>query len=247
MTDQVNETVFNSSSEQTPATEASTPEVKAETSSPEIENYADLLKEITREDGTQKYANVPDVIKATKASQEHIKTLEAEAITLKAELEKRMAAEEVLEQIKANKTDEVTPSESLDLDQIDALMDSKISDTLTAVESKRIADGNVQAVIEAMTKQHGSMEKAEEHFIATAEASGFTINQMNSLSATNPQAVLKLAGVGNVSQGSPAHTNGSINTAALKPNETSPSLKVPPGATGKDMAAIWRAAGENLN
>lgn len=240
------ETVFsNDAPEQTPVTETPTQEVKPEVTSQPDTAHADLLKSIVRDDGTQKYASVEDAITALKASQEFIETLKTENATYKAEVEKRATAEEVLAEIKATNEEEVTPSPEIDLSQIDALVDSKISDTLTAVEAQKLATDNVQSVIKAMTSKFG--DKAEEQYIAAAEASGFTVDQLNDLSATNPKAVLKLAGLEDVSQGTPAPSTGSINTEALQPVQSKPSAKLPQGATGKDYAAAWRAAGESIN
>ena len=244
MADQPTETVFsNEAPEQTPVTETPAQEVKTEQAPLVTDPYADLLKDIVREDGTQKYASIPDVIKATKASQEYIAKLEAEAAETKAELKKRMAAEEVLEQLKATKTEETTPSESLDLSQLEAMVEGKITSTLTAAEQQRAQKDNVSTVITAMSQKFG--DKAEEQFIQAATEAGLSIEAFNQLSATSPKAVLKLVGLDNKQQGSPAATSGSINTEALQPSEHKLSAKVPAGANTKAMVGAWRAAGQS--
>ena len=223
---------------------AVTPEVKAVEDTTTSEPYADLLKGIVRDDGTQKYANVPDVIKAVAASQEHIRTLEAEAATTKAELDKRISAEEVLEQLKANTgTQEVTPSDGLDVSQITELVQGVVDNTLSSADEAKISDSNIQAVISAMTTKFGTKEKAEEHYLRSAEESGLSVDAFNMLSATSPQAVLKLAGVDGQSVATPSMSTGSINTEALQPQVHTPSAKVPQGASAKQMANSWVAAG----
>ena len=240
------DTVFAQETEltQTPAAAPSTPEVKTEVTPVAAEPYADLLSQITREDGTQKYANVPDVIKAVQASQSHIAKLEAEAAETKAELTKRMSAEEVLEKLKANtNTQEATPSEGLDISQITELVEGMVTNTLSSTEIEKVSKANVNSVIGAMTTKFGTTEQAEKHFIETAEANGMSVEEFNILSAKSPQAVLKLAGVDAPTPSTPGPSTGSINTEALQPNVNTTSLKVPQGASAKDMASVWRAAG----
>jgi hypothetical protein len=56
----------------------------------------DLLKQIVNEDGSQKYKSMEDAIGALRSSQEHIPKIEAENTQLRAEVDKRMSAEQVL-------------------------------------------------------------------------------------------------------------------------------------------------------
>lgn len=237
-------TVFNQDNQPvTTPVDAPAPESIVDASSPNTTDYADLLKGIVREDGTQKYANVPDVFKAMEASQAHIKTLEAEAIKTKSDLQERLTAEEVLAKVQANQNiQEVTPSEGLDVGQIQDYVQGIVNNTLQAVDQDKTASSNIKSVIDAMTTKFGSQEKAEEHYVKSAEAAGMTLEALNALSETSPQAVLKLAGVDGQVAVQPSLSTGSINTAALQPEQQLESLKIPVGATTKDIVKVWKAA-----
>lgn len=245
MSDQTTETIFDNTPEQTPVAETPAPEVKSEATPEVTSDYADLLATIKREDGTQKYANIPDVITALKASQEFIEQLKAEKQALEADNTQRKTAEEVLDTIQAAKPNEETPSDGIDLGQIAELVRNEVTNTLTTNEVAKLEKANADSVVEAFRSKFG--DKAEEEYIKLAKENNLSDVQINDLSSTAPQAVLKLAGLDGKSSMMAQPIHGSINTEALQPAVHKSSAKLPHGATGKDYEAAWRAAGENLN
>jgi len=230
MVDQTNTSIFN----QETATPA--PEI---TPAPKEDPSATLLASILAEDGRQKYATVEDAIKSISHSQEHIRRLEQETAALNEEIARRKTAEEVLEEIKATKPVEATPSPGIDYSQVESLVDQR----LQATEQRKVASDNTSKVVSVMSEKFG--DKAEEVFIKTAQDSGISVDQLNALAASSPMAVLKLVGVEAKAESSAPFSSGSVNTESLRsPASQTTSVKVPPGA-GKDvLMAAWRAAGQ---
>lgn len=230
MVDQTNTSIFNQ--------ETATP-VPEITPAPKEDPSATLLASILAEDGRQKYATVEDAIKSISHSQEHIRRLEQETAALNEEIARRKTAEEVLEEIKATKPVEATPSPGIDYSQVESLVDQR----LQATEQRKVASDNTSKVVSVMSEKFG--DKAEEVFIKTAQDSGISVDQLNALAASSPMAVLKLVGVEAKAESSAPFSSGSVNTESLRsPASQTTSVKVPPGA-GKDvLMAAWRAAGQ---
>jgi len=230
MVDQTNTSIFNQ--------ETATP-VPEITPAPKEDPSATLLASILAEDGRQKYATVEDAIKSISHSQEHIRRLEQETAALNEEIARRKTAEEVLEEIKATKPVEATPSPGIDYSQVESLVDQR----LQATEQRKVASDNTSKVVSVMSEKFG--DKAEEVFIKTAQDSGISVDQLNALAASSPMAVLKLVGVEAKAESSAPFSSGSVNTESLRsPASQTTSAKVPPGA-GKDvLMAAWRAAGQ---
>lgn len=138
----------------------------------------------------KKYATPEDALKSVPHAQAHIQKLEDEMKTLREELEKRKAVEDVISEFKKAATQpETTPQTGVDVSTITQL----ISQTLEQKEQARKAQQNTQIVIAKLTEKFG--EKAEQEYVRIAQENGVPVPMLNALSANSPEAVLKLAGI----------------------------------------------------
>ena len=178
-------------------------------------------------------------LKSLPHANEHISKLQAEMEELRAEVARRQSAEEVLQRLESKTTEKPeTPSVgTVDLAQIEQLVDSR----LTARQTAELQKNNLKSVVSKVNEVYG--DKAEEMFYTTAKEAGLSMEQVNSLAATAPSAVLKLMGLTTKTSSLPGKTFSSINTEAMQHNnQESRSAKVPFGASTKQMVDAWRNA-----
>ena len=189
----------------------------------------------------KKYKSAEDALKSVPHAQEHIQTLEAELAQMKEELTKRRTAEELLDEMKSGIQQETTPQEGISQDKLMEI----VNQTLSQREMQTKAKVNADSVAKKFTEQFGT--EAETVYNSLAKEAGLTVQQLNNLASTSPNAVLKLAGIGSKPT-TVAKTSSSVNTEALgnlkQPQEL--SARVPKGASTKDLVAAWRAAGEKV-
>jgi vacuolar-type H+-ATPase subunit I/STV1 len=189
----------------------------------------------------KKYQSVEDALKSVPHAQKHIQTLESELANLKEELTRRKTAEELLDEIKSGVLPEQT-TQAVEFDQ-DRLTQI-VEQTLTNKERQRLAQLNAKSVADKFTEQFG--EKAEEVYNTIARESGLSVQDLNKLASTSPNAVLKLAGL--TKGATTSKSSGTINTESLNANRTPEQLsaRVPKGATTKDLVNAWKIAGEKV-
>lgn len=190
----------------------------------------------------KKYQSVEDALKAIPHAQQHISTIEQENAALRAELEKRRTAEELLADIKQGVTNPGQPPK-VDLNQ--EVVSEIVRAALSQEKQKEKAQANVQTVTTTFTQAFG--DKAEEAFIKLAGESGMSVSQLNQLAMTSPDAVLKLAGL--KKQTTPVPTVlGNVNSLAVtqtqQPKEL--SARLPKGATTRDVNAAWEIAKQKV-
>jgi len=189
----------------------------------------------------KKYQSVEDALSSVPHAQKHIQTLESELAEVKEELIKRKTTVELLDEIKSGIVPQDT-TESVQFNQDN--LEQLVSQTLENREVQKTAHANAKSVSASFMEQYG--EKAEEVYNSVAKDNGLTVEQFNSLSATSPDAVLKLAGLEKRPQAVEKST-GTVNTEALEsaPNGKSDlSARVKKGATTKDLVDAWKIAGE---
>jgi len=210
---------------------------------PEPVEVPEILKEITNEDGTPKYASVEDGLKALVNAQEHIKTLESENSTFREDLSKRQTTEELLEQIKnqsqPDSRQDPSSNEGIDLASVAELVDKQLS----VREVARSTANNQKMVVTKLQEHFG--DKAMEVFIAKADELGLGQQTLEEISGKSPQAVLAYFEL-KPSTAVPK-SDGTINTDNLQPNDTPVDAKVPYGANSKQLVNAWKAAGELVN
>jgi hypothetical protein len=191
----------------------------------------------------KKYSSVEDALKSVPHAQKHIQTLESELAAAREELAKRRTTEELLDEIKSGIQPQATPAGSeFDQDKLMQIVDQ----TLEHKERQRAAKTNAESVASKFTEKYG--QKAEEVYNTVAKESGLTVQQLNSLAASSPKIVLKLAGLEGVSAPVAGKPNSTVNTEALN-NKIDPSqlsARVKQGATTKDLVNAWKIAGEKV-
>ncbi|UOF80646.1 hypothetical protein [Caudoviricetes sp.] len=170
-------------------------------------------------------------------------TLEQENANIKAELEKRKTAEQLLEEIKASSVQQTTTTVPVGLDK--ATVAQLIEQTISQKEAQKSTQENISVVTSAFMAKYG--DKAEEFYINLAKETGMSVQYLNSLSANSPTAVLKLAGFTQTNSPPVTKSSGSINTETRKPGASEPeSAKVKQGASTKELVRAWKAAGATV-
>lgn len=196
----------------------------------------------------KKYRTAEEALKALPHAQSHIKTLEEEAKQLREELAKRKAAEELLDEFKSSgfqQQSAVDPQPAVQPEAIEAI----VASILSKKEAATIAQRNISTVVSSFEQAFGDKAKAEEVYNKVAEESGLSIEDMNRLAATSPEAVLRLAGITKKQDGVLGKVHSTVNPESLSSENTKPadlSAKVKQWASTKDLVGAWRAAGEKV-
>lgn len=192
----------------------------------------------------KKYKSPEDALRSVPHAQEHISTLEAELAQVKEELSKRKTAQELLDEIKSEHQVEATPSQpEVNQDTIEQLVQKKLEQN----EMSKRAKANADSVANKFTAKFG--DQAETAYNQIAKDSGMTVQQLNSLAASSPNAVLKMAGLMGADAPVSTTARGSVNTEALNnaPKTETLSARVPKGASTKDLVTAWKNAGSKIN
>jgi predicted nucleic acid-binding Zn-ribbon protein len=190
----------------------------------------------------KKYQSPEDALRSVPHAQKHIETLESELAQVKEELTKRKTAQELLDEIKsgAQRVENTTPSAEVNQDTLEQL----VSSTIERREQASKAKSNASEVASKFTQKYG--ETAQSAYNQIAKEAGLSVQQLNNLAATSPNAVLKLAGL-NGAVTTTTTSKGSINTQTLTgtPSDVT-SARVPRGASTKDLVKAWKAAGDKV-
>lgn len=189
----------------------------------------------------KKYQSVEDALKSVPHAQKHIQTLESELAAAREELSKRRTTEELLDEIKSGIQPKENP-QGVEFDQ-DKLM-QLVDQTLEVKERQRLAKTNASQVAAKFTERFGT--EAESVYKTIAKENGLSEQQLNSLAASSPNVVLKLAGLAEVKSTPVSKSSSSVNTQALtqKVDSSTLSARVKQGATTKDLVNAWKIAGE---
>jgi hypothetical protein len=239
------ETIFEKPTE-TPETpdndgqsEPNTPDVEAET----------LLATITRDDGTQKYKDVPSALEALKESQKFIGTLTAEQKELRAKVEeleqiaaRNITMEELMETIKNSADDKDSgqpPSSGLTTQDIEQL----VSTVVEQRETSKLKQTNQKAVADKLIAKFGTAEKAAEFYDTKAREIGVSVNWLNDLAGQSATAALELLGV-NKEESKPAELTK--ETVVWRPSTEIKDKPVKSPMSGGSAVMAWRKAGEKV-
>lgn len=194
----------------------------------------------------KKYKSVDDALKSVPHAQKHIATLEEENARIKAELEKRRTAEELLADIRSGinvgeQTQSVTPQITSDT------VEQTVAKLLAQREAQSKAQNNVAKVITTFEQSFGDKNKAQEMYTKVAAESGLSIQELNRLSATSPDAVLKLAGLTSKQPAPVGKVHSTVNVDSFNTGQQPElSARVKQGASTKDLVNAWRIAGEKV-
>lgn len=208
----------------------------------------DLLKSITRPDGSQKYPDVETALKALSSSQEHIANLELERSNERKKLEEleakiskvdniEQSVDELLSKIQQRQE---TPA-AVDPDEIANLVKKTIEQDKQM--SARVS--NRQEVSKTLQERFG--DKTAEVVEAMAKENGLTREELGTLSETKPKLVLALFNKTTNSQSSttpPSHH--SIAPKAQEDELKRPEKSLLSGATTQDQVEYLKKIREKV-
>ena len=183
--------------------------------------FVDQLSMIKNENGEQKYDSVPKALDALAHSQQYIPQLktevsakDAEIAALKEELAKREAVGDVVEKLTAQQAQPESTPQVSGLNEQDVL--NLVQNFSQQQAQQQTAVTNEKLVSDALFGQYG--DKTQEVVANKATELGMTVEALQGLSQTSPQAALQLFGTSATS--APKTTSGSINISAQAPKET---------------------------
>lgn len=188
----------------------------------------------------KKYKTVEDALKSVPHAQGHIAKLEQEMATLREEVAKRKAAEELLDELKAVGATAGTPPAKVDIKPEDIA--KTVEMILDKKQSEDAAKENIKHIKDAFVSAFG--EKAKETYAKIAGESGLTVEQLNFLSAKSPQVVRKLAGIDETKQNVFEKQHSTVNTESFRQDQNQNKTAKVSGGSTKDMVSAWRMAGE---
>lgn len=212
---------------------------------PTADPFADKLAGIKGADGKPKYANTSVALEALIASQNHIATLEAEAVELRKNSENVASLEEVIARLRNEGTNKEVTTPNLDENKINQLVRSALEER----ERQSASQANLKRVNDALIQKYGTREKAAEVVAQKATELGTSVADLGALSSANPTLVLQLFGT------TPAVNSNPINTSIRTSSELNPppELKAPEkslisgvGATDANRKEFMRKIKEDV-
>ena len=210
---------------------------------------ADKLKEIVNEQGQPKYKDPIAAIEALKASQEHIKRLEAEKQAEKQLVESALAEKtraDALEEIVKRMTGNPNPPKQVETPTSAGMSEEAtaklVEKALEQREAKLIAQKNSENVSNALLAKFG--DKTKDVVAAKAKELGMTPQELGALSSKSPQMVLTVFGV-NVTPASaqpvvPSSTPFNQPVVGKPLERPAQSLISGPGANDKNRSALMK-------
>lgn len=204
---------------------------------PNPPSVPDHLKDLIGEG--KKYASVDKALESIPHAQSHIQKIEDENRTLREEMARRVAAEEVYEKLVESMNREgVTPPAPVAVDEasIATLIERKLADK----EAERVAAQNIQHVKEGLLAKYG--EKAQEMYEAKAKELGVGVGFLNDLVRKSPKVAEELFGLKPKEAAVSSTPQGTVNTAALHNRPPAPPSAKVQGNTTEALVQAWKAA-----
>lgn len=167
----------------------------------------------------KKYKTIDDLAKAYKNADQFIEHIKTENQGLREELDKRLSANDVLEQLKREREEsqsadagsgDTTPSLSKeDLSEL-------ISNVLEEKDSQKTAQQNLATANDKMVEIYGDPQKAKAAMEAKASELGLSVGFLKQVAEQSPTAFFNSMGITGKSQTSGSSvTHGKTNTEAL--------------------------------
>lgn len=193
---------------------------------PNPDPIADLLASVKNERGEVKYHSVQDAFNGLKHAQEYIPTLKNELsakeqalAAAQAEILRLKTIEQTVEALTSQRNE--PPAQPAAAPVFD---EKKIADlvaqTLSQRETETVQKSNLSTVVTSLQQSFGA--DAEKVFYDKATELGMSVQEMNSLAAKSPKAVLTMFGVKTGAQPSNVSaTLGSVNSSAYQPKQDS--------------------------
>ena len=182
--------IFNSTQEETNS------ENSNDTARQTANILVNKLLEIKREDGSPKYENVESALDALKATQDHIKTIEAENAALRAKTAESDQLKETLQRLQEKNMNEEKPSDKTNTNGglSEEAVKELVRNQLVEEETNKKAISNIKSVQDVLINKLGTREKAQEYVVNKAAELGLSPEALKQLSATSPNAALALLG-----------------------------------------------------
>lgn len=203
---------------------------------PSEDHHSELLGTIKNADGNQKYDSVEKALGSLADTQAHIAKLEAENDALREVATKVDSMDALLQKMQSDNADQnnVTAeptgtTESLSSDQIEQLVDQRLSNRQTASAHQ----ANVDAFNTAVVGQFG--QKAKEEVIAKAQALGWSMADVKDMAMKNPKGTLTALGF----NATPANNSLAPRTTVMS-TETG-EIKSPERKDYKSQADFYQA------
>ena len=213
--------------------------------------FTDQLSMIKNENGEQKYDSVPKALDALAHSQQYIPQLktevsakDAEIAALKEELAKREAVGDVVDKLTAQQAQPESTPQVSGLNEQDVL--NLVQNFSQQQAQQQTAVTNEKLVSDALFGQYG--DKTQEVVANKAAELGMTVEALQGLSQTSPQAALQLFGTQAAT--TPKTTTGSVNLNMQPAEETfdvpKPEKSVLRGASTNEQIDYLRKIRENV-
>lgn len=208
-----------------------------------IDAFNHKLAAIKNENGEQKYGDLDKALEALQHSQEYIPSLksqlsekDSELQALREELARTRGVEETLQKFTTANSQEpqVHQPQGQEPEQN---LEAIVNNLLEQRQKTSAEADNLSQVNTTVLNLYG--DKSPEFIQSKAQELGLTVDSIQNLAKTSPQAALKLLGVDAQPKSVSSVTTGNIRTSSLEPKSTDlqpPTKSLMRGATSKDMA-----------
>jgi len=174
----------------------------------------------------KKFATVEDLAKGKQEADQFIEQLKGEMSDLRSDLDQRLSAQDLLEEIRKEREAQLSASNvpaegnttpSLGTDEIASL----VKETIEQRDVERTASQNLETVDKKMKELYG--EKAQEVMLLKAKENDISPDFLKDTAAKSPKAFFNVLGIQDQKPITPSSTKGGINLVAL--DETQPSIR----------------------
>lgn len=223
------------------------------TPSASIEAFAHQLFAIKNDKGEPKYNSLTTALDALKHSQEYIPQLKiekeqlaAELERVKAELAQRASLEDQLSKFTTSRQPEpVTPTSEPAKPFDETALQEIVQRTLSQEQAKTAAATNIQQVRTALVTKFG--DKAQEEVSSRASELGLTMEQVDSMAASSPKALLMLFGASPASTtAAPVRSTVTLPQTPRQEGVNHPGKSLLRGAKAKDVQDFMRKIKEEV-
>jgi len=232
--------------------DATSPEVdqqtatSAEGTAPAVNTdpFAEALKGITKEDGSQKYTTVDAALSSIAPAQEHIARIEADNAKLRAEIEKATAVQEYLNKQPVQQEGVTAPTDpTVSAEQITNM----VQQTVQGLKQQETVQANVESVNNALVNAFGDVDKAKAAIQAKAAELGTSIDSIKQLSGQSPKAVLAWFDTKPAQSAQPVRSD--VNTDGFSQTNginNQPYQTVMGAHSTKELVNAWKLSGERV-
>jgi hypothetical protein len=178
----------------------------------EQQQQASAFESLVGED--KKFKSPEDLAKGKMESDQFIEQLKKEQAELREELSKRLTSEEVLEKIReANQQQGQSQGDNTSPQLSEERLSELVKKSLESTRTEETKLNNVQSVDQQLVNQFG--DKAGEWLVNKAKDLGVSVNFLQDVASTSPQAFFNTVGLNQTNLGKASVTQGSVNTTVM--------------------------------